>query len=251
MKHIAKKQLNYRVGLKDGLPIGLGYLSVSFAFGVQASALGVPVILTTLISMTNLTSAGQLAGLPIIATALSGSLFSLILEMIICQIVINARYFLMSIALSQRLEEGVSIGKRMLMAFFVTDEIFAVGASQPKINLPYVLGLATFPYLGWASGTILGAIASNILPHIISNSLGIALYAMFIAIIVPPSTKDSKILVVILISAGVSCALFFTPVINQIPDGFKIIISAIISAGIMAFFPRPNESFSEVKENVS
>lgn len=251
MKQLANKQLNYKVGLKDGLPIGLGYLSVSFAFGVQASALGVPVILTALISMTNLTSAGQLAGLPIIAMALSGSLLSLILEMIVCQIVINARYFLMSIALSQKLEEGVSIGKRLLMAFFVTDEIFAVGASQPKINLPYILGLATFPYLGWASGTILGAIASNILPLFISNALGIALYAMFIAIIIPPATKDYRVLIVVFISAGLSCALYFIPVINQIQDGFKIIISAIISAGIMAFFPRPNENFSEVKESVS
>ncbi len=231
-------KLNFKRGVKDGLPIGLGYLSVSFAFGVQASLLGLPVLLTVLISATNLTSAGQLAGLPIIACATTGAFLSLVLEMVLAQLVINARYFLMSLTLSQKLDENFTTGKRFFCSIFITDEIFAVSASHPKINFKYMLGIAVLPYLGWTLGTALGAIAGNILPDFISNALGIALYAMFIAIIVPPAIKSKGIIIVILASALISSALYFIPVINSIPQGFKVIISAVISAVIVAvIFP--------------
>lgn len=235
MNEKSSEQLNFKSGLKDGLPIGLGYLSVSFAFGVQASILGIPVLLTALISMTNLTSAGQLAGLPIIALAGSGVFLSLLLQIISTQLVINARYFLMSITLSQKLDKSFTLGKRFFYSLFVTDEIFAVGASKKSINTKYFLGLATLPYFGWALGTILGAIASNILPAFISDALGIALYAMFVAIIIPPSMGKKGVLPTVLLSAGLSCALFFIPIFNVIPNGFKIIICAVLSAGLMAF----------------
>ncbi len=242
METTKQLKLNYKNGLKDGLPIGLGYLSVSIAFGVQASLMGLPVILTILISMTNLTSAGQLAGLPIVAMAGTGAFFALVLEMILTQLVINARYFLMSLTLSQKLDEDMTISKRFLCSFFITDEIFAVGASSPKINFKYALGLATLPYFGWALGTALGALAGSLLPTFITNALGIALYAMFIAIIIPPSIKSWGVTLVVLLSAGISSALYYIPVINAIPQGFKIIISAIISAVFVALlFP--------VKEN--
>ncbi len=239
-------KLNYKKGVKDGLPIGLGYLSVSIAFGVQASLAGIPVILSILVSMTNLTSAGQLAGLPIIAAAGSGAFLALILEMILAQLVINARYFLMSLTLSQKLDQSFTIGKRFLCSFFITDEIFAVGASRPKLNVKYMLGLATLPYIGWALGTTLGALAGSLLPEFITNALGIALYAMFIAIIIPPSIKSWGVTFAVLLSAGLSCALYFIPIINGIPQGFKIIICAIITAVIAALiFP-----VKEKKEDV-
>ncbi len=238
MENTEKFKLNYRTGLKDGLPIGLGYLSVSIAFGVQASLLGLPVILTVLISMTNLTSAGQLAGLPIIAAAGTGMLLSFILEMILTQLVINARYFLMSLTLSQKFDKNLRIGKRLICSFFVTDEIFAVGSSKPKINFKYMLGLATLPYIGWTLGTTLGALAGNLLPAFITNALGIALYAMFIAIIIPPSIKSWGVTLAVLLSAGISVMLYFIPVINTIPQGFKIIISAIVAAVLISLiFP--------------
>ena len=246
MNNNQAQKLNYRKGLKDGLPIGLGYLSVSFAFGVQASMLGVPVLLTALISMTNLTSAGQLAGLPIIATATGGVFLSLILEMIATQLVINARYFLMSITLSQKLDKSFSLGKRFFYSMFITDEIFAVGASQKSVNTKYLLGLATLPYFGWALGTILGAVASNILPAYISDALGIALYAMFIAIITPPSINNRGVLLTVLIASAFSCALFFIPIFQVIPQGFKIIICALISAGIIAYVMPIKEDSQDV-----
>ncbi len=238
-----KLKLNYKNGVKDGLPIGLGYLSVSIAFGVQASMLGVPVVLSILISMTNLTSAGQLAGLPIVAMAETGVFLALVLEIILTQFIINARYFLMSLTLAQKLDDSFTLSRRFLCAFFVTDEIFAVGSSHPKINVKYMLGLATLPYIGWALGTTLGALAGSFLPEFITNALGIALYAMFIAIIIPPSIKSRGVTLAVVISAGISSALYFIPVINTIPQGFKIIISAVISAVIIALiFPIKEDS---------
>jgi predicted branched-subunit amino acid permease len=222
---------NIKHGLKDGLPIGLGYLSVSFAFGVQASILGVPAFMSLFISMTNLTSAGQLAGLTIIAS------IGTILEMILTQLVINARYFLMGVSLSQKLDKNFSIADRFFFSAFITDEIFAVASLKPSaINKKYFLGLVILPYVGWSLGTILGAVLGDVLPTQITNALGIALYAMFIAIIVPPSIKNKGVLVAILLSAGLSSAMFYLPFLPKISSGLAVIISAIITSMIVAFF---------------
>lgn len=227
------QQLNLKHGLKDGLPIGLGYLSVSFAFGVQASIFGVPAFMSLFISMTNLTSAGQLAGLTIIAS------IGTILEMILAQLVINARYFLMSISLSQKLGKEFNLAHRFLASAFITDEIFAVAVAKPHIlNKKYFYGLVILPYLGWSLGTISGALAGDILPNQITNALGIALYAMFIAIIALPSVKHTGVLVVVLLSAGISCAMFFIPVLSKVSSGLAVIISAVIASAIVAYlFP--------------
>ena len=241
-------KLTYKKGLKDGLPIGLGYFSVSLAFGVQASLLGLPVLLTVLISMTNLTSAGQLAGLEIIvsAGAFTG-IATLVVEMILSQVVINARYFLMSLTLSQKLDTSFSFPKRLLCSTFITDEIFAVGASQKILNTKYFLGLSTLPYFGWALGTLVGALAGSLLPPFISNALGIALYAMFIAIIIPPSTKDKGVFFVLLISAGISCLFYYLPVLHDnVSMGFAVIICAVVSAVIMALIRPIKEEENEL-----
>lgn len=231
----------FKNGIKDGLPIGLGYLSVSFAFGVQASMLGIPVLISLFTSMTNLTSAGQLAGISVMTGV--GTLLSLILTMMLTQLVINARYFLMSISLTQKLDESFTLPKRFLLSFAVTDEIFAVAVAKPKsIGTKYFYGLALLPYVCWATGTLLGAIAGNILPTEIKEALGIALYAMFIAIIVPPSTKKLGVLLTVLLSAGISCAFAFIPVLSKVETGIAVVVSALISAIVMALiFPiKPN-----------
>ena len=240
-----KSPYTFKNGLKDGLPIGLGYLSVSFAFGVQASMLGIPLLLSVFTSMTNLTSAGQLAGITVMTSA--GTLVSLILTMMLTQLVINARYFLMSVSLTQKVDESFTISKRILCSFAVTDEIFAVAMSKPKaIGTRYFYGLALLPYVCWALGTLLGAVAGNILPSEIKEALGIALYAMFIAIIVPPSMKKLGVLITVLLSAGISCAFTFIPVINQLDTGIVIVISALVSAVLMAiFFPVKQESLED------
>lgn len=226
-------ELKFNTGVKDGIPIGLGYFPVAFAFGVKASILGVPVLITLLISMTNLTSAGQLAGISIVASA--GSF----MEIVLTQLVINSRYFLMSTSLSQKTDSSFTLKHRLLTSAFITDEIFAVAVSKPKtISKNYFYGLALLPYIGWALGTLLGATAGNILPDKIVSCLGIALYAMFIAIIVPPATKDLGVLFAVLLSAGVSCLFYYVNLFSVISSEIQIIVSAIVSASIIAFvFP--------------
>lgn len=229
-----KESLKLKEGIKDGLPIGLGYLPVAFAFGVKASLLQVPLFITLLISMTNLTSAGQLAGLDVIAT------LGTFIEIILTQLVINSRYFLMSITLSQKVDNSFTTGKRLFLSAFITDEIFAVSSSKSKpINVKYFYGLILLPYVGWALGTLLGAIAGNLLPLFIANALGIALYAMFIAIIIPPMTKDFGVCFAVVLSAIVSCCFYFIPTLKNLSSGIAIITTAIISSIICALlFPK-------------
>lgn len=223
-------------GIKDGLPIGLGYFPVAFSFGVQASLLSVPVLISLFISMTNLTSAGQLAGLTIVATL--GSF----LEIIVTELVINSRYFLMSLTLSQKLDEGFDTKKRLFYSAFITDEIFAVASSKEKVNKSFFFGLIILPYIGWALGTLFGALAGNILPSFIVSALGIALYAMFIAIIVPPAMKSLGVVVAIALSVAISCAIYYLPFLKVISSGFAIIISSIVASLITALiFPVKDE----------
>ena len=234
----------FKNGIKDGLPIGLGYLSVSFAFGVQASIAGIPLFMSVFISMTNLTSAGQLAGLNIIAAV--GTL----LEMALTQLVINARYFLMSITLTQKLDGSFTFFHRLLCSAFVTDEIFAISAAKPKpFGRKYFYGLVILPYIGWSLGTLLGGAAGNILPTFITNALGIALYAMFIAIIVPPSIVTKGVLPAVALAAAISCVFYYLPALSGVSTGIAIIISAIVTAMIIAaIFPIDKKENSEKGE---
>lgn len=237
-----KGAYTFNNGIKDGLPIGLGYLSVSFAFGIKASILGLPAIITLFMSMTNLTSAGQLAGVNIIAV------FGSFIEIILTQLVINSRYFIMSLSLSQKTDESFTLKHRILCSAFITDEIFAVAFSKPKkICARYLYGLALLPYFGWATGTITGAILGDVLPPIITSSLSIALYAMFVAIIVPPMTKNKGVCLVVFIALAISCLLYYVPTFSFISGGFSAIISAVISSIIVALIFPVKEKINDEK----
>ena len=228
----------YRKGLKDGLPICLGYISVSFAFGLAATAGGLSRLYTLLISMTNLTSAGQFAGIGIIKE--NGGLF----ELAFATLIINLRYLLMSLSLSQRVDPEISTAKRLLMSFGITDEIFALSMQRPgKVGFKYFFGLMTLPFAGWSLGTFLGAFASGILPDGIRIALSMAIYAMFIAIIVPPAKKSRQVLYVILIAVVISSLISFTPVLCNVSAGWRIIISTVIASGIGAIlYPETEEA---------
>ena len=227
----------FKKGLKDGLPICLGYISVSFAFGLTATAGGLSKLYTLLISMTNLTSAGQFAGIEIIRE--NGGLF----ELAFATLIINLRYLLMSLSLSQKIEPETSTFKRLVMSFGVTDEIFALSMQRKgKVSFKYFFGLMTLPFLGWSGGTFFGAFASGILPEGVRIALGMAIYAMFIAIIVPPAKKSREVLYVILIAVLVSSFISLTPVVSRISAGWRIIISTINAAGFGAIlFPEKEE----------
>lgn len=227
--NVKASKLKFRHGLRDGLPIALGYLSVSFGFGISAVAKGLSALPALIISMTNLTSAGQVAGLSVIAA--SGA----IIEMIMTQLVINLRYSLMGLTLTQRLDDTFSTLHRMAVAFFITDEIYAVASSKSdRVNTRYMYGLGLLPYIGWSMGTLLGALAGSLLPESISSALGIAIYGMFVAIIVPPAKRDRGILLAVVIAAAVSCCLRYIPLFSFITQGFAVIICAILAAALAA-----------------
>ncbi len=210
-------------GMAHGVPIMLGYLSVSFGFGILAVRLGLPVLGAVAISATNLTSAGQAAGVEIIAAG--GTL----LEMALTQLVINLRYALMGFSLSQKLDETFTTPHRLLVSFGITDEIYAVAISQPeRLTATYMLGLILTPMLGWITGTALGAAAGQLLPAVVSDAMGIVLYGMFLAIIVPPSRKDKRVLLVVLLAAAVSC--LFRYLLPAVSGGFAVIVSALAAS---------------------
>ncbi|MBR3750644.1 MAG: AzlC family ABC transporter permease [Clostridia bacterium] len=221
-------------GLSHGVPIALGYLSVSFGFGIVAVGLGISVLDAVLISVSNLTSAGQAAGVEIIAAA--GGL----VEMLLTQLVINIRYALMGFSLSQRLDDSFTTPKRLLLSFGITDEVFAVASAQRVLSARYMAGLITLPIIGWSLGTLLGATAGSLLPEDIASAMGIVLYGMFLAIIVPPARKEKSVLAVVLIAAA--CSVIFKYLFTFVSGGFAIILSAIIAAVIgAALFPVKEE----------
>ena len=225
-----KENNNFRMGMRDGLPICLGYLSVSFAFGIMATGSGLSVLEAVMISLFNLTSAGQLAALPIIAG--TGSF----IELALTQLVINLRYSLMSVSLSQRMSDSVRLGDRFAVSFANTDEIFAVAVSKElPVGRKYLYGLMILPMLGWSLGTLLGAIAGNILAEIFVNALGIAIYAMFIAIVVPAVKREMSTAICAAVAVALSLAFYFIEPLSRIPSGFVIIICAVLASLILAF----------------
>lgn len=231
---------SFRMGIRDGLPICLGYLSVSFAFGIFATGAGLSVYEALLISMLNVTSAGQLAAVPIIASM--GSF----VELALTQLVINLRYALMSVSLSQKLGGSVRMRDRFLISFVNTDEVFAVSSGKPgKVGRRYMYGLILTPYIGWSLGTLLGAVAGNILPAILISALGIAVYAMFTAIIIPFAKSGIKPFFCFATAAVISVLLFYIPIFSDIRSGFKIIITAVVTSLIFAFVAPVDEDGTE------
>ncbi len=225
--------------MSHGVPIALGYLSVSFGFGIMAVKSGLSAVAASAISATNLTSAGQAAGVSIIAAG--GTL----IEMILAQLTINLRYALMALSLSQKLDKSFTTPKRLIASYGITDEIFAVASAQPERLTPgYMYGMILVAFLGWVSGTILGAAAGELLPASVTNAMGIVLYGMFIAIIIPPSRKEKSVLTVVIIAALIS--ILFKYLITVISGGFAIIISAVAASAAGALlFPVKDEEGDE------
>ncbi len=222
---------SFTKGLRDGLPIALGYVSVSFAFGMMAVQGGLSIWQAVLISLTNVTSAGQFAGLNLM---LAGAP---LLEMGLTQLVINIRYALMSLSLSQKLDGTMTLPHRMLFAFCNTDEVFAVASGQPqRVGRRYLYGLTALPYLGWALGTLLGAAAGTLLPEGIRTALGVAIYGMFLAIIIPPARKLASVRAVVACAVGLSCAMRYLPLLREVSSGFAIILCAVAASALGAWF---------------
>lgn len=217
------KKQQFTEGLRDGLPICLGYFSVSMAFGLTAVLSGIPAWAAVVISLTNLTSAGQFAGMNLLAV--SGGMA----ELAMTTLIINIRYFLMSISVSQKAEEKMSFGQRLAVSFGITDEIFAVSMQhRGELGTSYMAGLILTPVLGWTLGTLTGAVATSVMPPILSNAFGIALYGMFIAIIVPPAREHRNILFAVILSIAASAACRYLPVIRELSSGWTIILITVV-----------------------
>lgn len=227
---------NFFKGMYHGIPIALGYLSVSFGFGIKAVQSGLSILAASVISATNLTSAGQVAGVDVIAA--SGA----IIEMILVQLTINIRYSLMALSLSQRLDKSFTSPHRFAAAYGITDEIFAVCSAQKEPLTPaYMYGMIFVAFLGWVTGTAVGAAAGQLLPVAVSSAMGIVLYGMFLAIIVPPARKQRSVLVVVIAAAAAS--ILFRYVFTVVSDGFAVIISAVAASVLGAvLFPVKEEA---------
>lgn len=235
---------SFRQGITDGIPIALGYLAVSFSFGIMAKNAGLNALQAVLLSFTNLTSAGQFAGLGIITAGAS------YLEMAFTQLVINLRYCLMSAALSQKIDTKAPFFHRFLVSYGVTDEIFGVSSTlKGKLDPFYSYGVISVASPGWTLGTLLGVLSGSILPDRILSALGVALYGMFIAVIVPASKENKIIAGLVIISMLASLIFSIAPVISGISSGFRIIILTVIIAGAAAaLFPVQEEETSKENE---
>ncbi len=226
-------------GLRNGIPISLGYFSVSFGFGILCINLGFSPLVASLISLTNLTSAGQVAGVGIMAAG--GSL----VEMVLTQLVINLRYSLFAISLSQKLDDSFTTPHRIAASFGITDEIFAVSyAQQGYVTPAYMYGVILISALGWVGGTFMGAVMGQIMPESLSAAMGIMLYSMFLAIFIPPAKKERGVLVAVI--AAAACSILFNTVLTFVSGGFAVIISALLSAALCAvLFPIAEEEEAE------
>lgn len=236
---ISKKEL-WKQGFKDGIPIGLGYFAVSLTFGLQCGIAGLSIFEATLISLTNLTSAGQFGGLELIVAQAS------YIEMAFTQLILNLRYVLMSTSLSQKLDQKSSLLQRMIISHGITDEIFGVSmAVKGKLSPYYSYGAMSCAVPGWVLGTFVGIAIGNVLPFDVLNALSIAIYGMFIAIIIPPAKKNKTILCVVIMSMVTSWLFEVLPILNLISSGFKIIVVTLIIASLAAYFFPVEEGTNE------
>lgn len=225
--------LTYRRGLKDGLPIMFGYLTVAFTFGVACVAKGFAWWLPFLCSLTNFTGTGQFVGMDLIY---AGASFA---ELVATMFIINIRYALMSVTLSQRLSPDTRLWQRFVIAFGNTDENFAVAIRTGEhVTFSYFMGIFTVSFSGWVSGTLIGALAGNVLPSSLLSAFGIAIHAMFIAIILPPCRGSRAITAVVAIAVALSCLFAYTPYLKNLSSGWTVVICGIVAAAIGALlFP--------------
>ncbi|MDD6183626.1 MAG: AzlC family ABC transporter permease [Lachnospiraceae bacterium] len=231
----------FQKGVKDGIPIALGYFAVSFTLGITAKNAGLTALQAMLASFTLNASAGEFAGFTLIAAGAS------YLEVAIMEFVANARYLLMSCALSQKIPSDTPLLHRLIIGYDVTDEIFGISIAVPgKLNPFYTFGAIAIAVPGWSIGTYLGVVMGNILPANIVSALSVGLYGMFIAIIIPPARKSKIIAGIVAVSMAASFAFAKLPLVSNISSGVRtILLTVVISALAAYFFPVKEESSDE------
>lgn len=221
-----KQNKHFLRGLKTGIPIALGYFAVAFALGITARGAGMSALQSGAMSLGMLASAGEFAAVTLIASGAG------VLEMITTTVVVNLRYFLMGAALSQKVEERTPLIHRFALSYCITDEIFGVCMAQEGYLVPvFVYGTTAVSAAGWTAGTVLGVLLGNILPHMLVNALSVALYGMFLAVIIPASKNNRFVAGVVAVSMSLSAAFAYAPVLSGISTGFRVIILTLLIAG--------------------
>ena len=220
----------FRKGFRAGIPICMGYFAVAFAMGITARNAGMNALQSGVMSLTMLASAGEFAAISLISSHAG------ILEIITTTLIVNLRYFLMGCALSQKVDEKTSIAHRLLLSYCITDELFGIStAVEGKLNPFYTYGATGISAFGWTAGTVLGVLMGNILPHWLVNALSVALYGMFLAVIIPASKKNHFIGILVILSMLCSLAFSLIPVLRDISSGFRVIILTLLIAGTAAW----------------
>jgi predicted branched-subunit amino acid permease len=227
----------FRRGLKDGVPIGLGYFAVSFTLGIAARNAGFAAFPAMIASFTNFTSAGEFAAFSLIAAGAG------YWEVAIMTLVVNARYLLMSCAMSQKLDPETPFYHRLLVAYGITDELFGISiAVEGKLNPYYTYGAMLLASLGWSSGTFLGVLMGNILPTRLVSALSVGLFGMFLAVIIPPARKSRVVAGLIGVSFLLSFVADRVSVFAAISSGARtIVLTVVISLAAAMLFPVKEE----------
>lgn len=216
-------------GMRDGIPICLGYFAVSFALGIAGRGVGMNAVQAFVMSLTMVASAGQFAAITLIGAGAG------IIEMITTTIVVNLRYLLMSCSLTQKLSPETKLLHRLALSYCMTDEIFGLSISVDGFLRPvYTYGITVISVSGWCLGTVLGVVAGNILPALVTNALGVAMYGMFLAIIIPPAKENHFLGALVAVSMAASGLFSILPYLRAISSGFRVIILTILIAGIAA-----------------
>lgn len=230
-----------RRGARDGVPIGLGYFAVAFALGIQAKAVGLKPIQGFLMSILGHASAGEYAALKVIGA------HSALTVMVLMTVVANARYLLMSAAMSQRMDPKGSFVHRLAMSFCITDELFAITIAQPGYLKPaYMYGAALVASPAWALGTALGCVAGDVMPQRAVSALSVALFGMFLAIIIPPARRDKVIAGLVAVCFAASYAMSVLPVVSGLPEGTRtILLTVVIASAAALLFPHPQKEGGE------
>lgn len=233
----------YKRGLRDGIPIALGYFAVGFTLGIMARSAGLSAFQAMSAAALTLASAGGYAGFAAIAAGAS------YLELAVTELIVNARYLLMSFALSQKLSSRLPFFHRLLLGFGITDEIFGIAvSSKGELNPFYNYGAMTVAIPGWSLGTFFGVVMGNALPSRIVAALSVGIYGMFLAIIIPPARKSRVILALVAVSMLLSLAFSVIPVVNMLSSGMRVIILTVaISLAAAVLFPVDTEEERDVE----
>ena len=232
-----KKQSDFIKGVYNGIPIALGYIPLAFSFGTLAIKGGYDFWVPTLMSMLSFTGAGQMAGIQMMVQAAS------LISIFLVNLVINARYLVMSLSMNNKITEKMSVFKRIFISFGMTDENFTIASFYTgKLTFSFFAGLILTSYTGWVLGTLVGALLMQLMPAIIQEALSITIYAMFCGLLLPSVKRSKAVAIVTAIAIAISCAFYFIPFLASLPSGINIIVPTVVAAAIGALvFPMPQE----------